>query len=666
MMRRIFWGGLVTLLVGVVARGDIIVCSGGSCVEGKVISQSMFNVSIVSEGYEPTAVQNLSRGTVSHVYLTDERGGLRADPEAETRPAATVLPPDPVAPPIVGGKGPTYCVIPLHGAVGETVLASALEKSLADAVSRQPTVLVLDVDSPGGSVEEAKRIIAVLHKYNKKLRIVAFAGQDLSAAAIITLSAKEIYVKASSTIGAATAYVPGKTAVPTDIQEKIQSAWRAVARNSAEEGGHEPMLADAMIENDMDLHWDIADGKPVVREGPGDRMICRKGKVLTLTSHEAVSCGLAAGGADDYEELGKALKLENWTEMKGLGPLFAEVLPKRVEKYNKEMAQIGVQFVQDMQTAAKADPSQRVTAVQQVVTLHLAPQPRTYGPQQPYMPQPGIPNPYVQPGMPNPYVTRSGIARPAIPQPGMPINPMAPEAEVQAVVTERTRGSSPATWKSDSLTCLVALYKADRDLDDGIALAAAYGQAIDVELLKEIKERLGVIRVTIYGDRNKFVTTPKALKTLEVGGQGEKLFSVTLPSGAPVVGFRAMFSRTRTVPMGELPKEAVATLEPLYGTGRAAASGPTEVVAKDGYVVGGLMVSTDGMNVLAVKVIFMGLKNGQLDKTYTYVSDWLGAPGKADAVKVAGTGALVVGTHGKRREDDAGLAAIGLLVVPEK
>ena len=65
--------------------------------------------------------------------------------------------------------GATYYVIPLRGEVGETVLASVLEKSLADAVLRKPTVVVLEINSPGGLVAEAESILKVLHHYNKRV-----------------------------------------------------------------------------------------------------------------------------------------------------------------------------------------------------------------------------------------------------------------------------------------------------------------------------------------------------------------------------------------------------------------------------------------------------------------------------------------------------------------
>ena len=49
----------------------------------------------------------------------------------------------------------------------------------------------------------------------------------------------------------------------------MQLAGCAEARNSPpRKGATEPMLADAMIDNDQELHWETVDGKPVVKDGP--------------------------------------------------------------------------------------------------------------------------------------------------------------------------------------------------------------------------------------------------------------------------------------------------------------------------------------------------------------------------------------------------------------
>jgi len=619
-----------------------------------VLRSSPADITFIPDGYDASATQTMNRSTLTHVFVTDEHGGLiKDDVGVATQPAVPVAVADPVAPPVLPvGKSPTYYVIPLHGAVGETILANVLEKSLADAVKRQPTVVVLDIDSPGGLVEEAKQIITVLHKYNKKLRIVALTGQDLSAAAILTLSAKEIYVKSSSTIGAATSYVSSNMTMSGKLEEKMQSAWRAVARNSAEEGGHEPMLADAMIDNDQELHWETVNGKPVVKDGKGDHMICRKGKVLTLSSHEAVDCGLASGDADDIDELGKALKLDNWTEMKGLGTLLAEALPKRVEAYKAEMDRIGVRFVQDLEAAVKADPTQQVTTVSRVITTPGTPAgvpvaPRPYIPQ-PYIPQPGIPQP--------------GIPRPGI-RPGYPGNPMMPAQPVQPsqqIVTE-TRGTSPAAWKGDSIACVVALFKVEGDLNEVMALSGAYGHTNDTEMVKDLREKLGVIRGTVYDNRNKYlpVLPTGALRTQEVGGPGTVGYVTTGPAGKPMLGFQCTLN---TAPTGGTPKPVIAKLAPLFSVEANPPAEVVNVVAKDGYAVGGLIVDTDGKYVVAVKVIFVGYKNGHVVKSDTYTSDWVGTADTNKPVTLGGNGEMVVGTCGRNA---ANLAAIGLLVVPE-
>ncbi len=309
------------------AKADILVRSDGAPIEGKLISEKPAEVLFQPEG--ATDPQSFARTAVSRLLKIDEKGAILSDSTATTQPARPWrVPSEPSAPPLVAAPaGASYYVIPLRGEVGATVMAGALRKSLADAAARRPTVVILDIDSPGGQVAEAKEIMAVIHDYNKRLRIVALANQDLSAAAILSLSCRQIFVKATGTIGAAVAYNPSNLTLPAKLEEKMQSAWRAVARNSAAEGGHETLLAEAMIDNTLELHLETDNGKPVVKEGVGDRMLCRAGKVLTLSSYEAVECGLAAGQADDYAELGKALGMPGWVECRGLGVPLADYLP---------------------------------------------------------------------------------------------------------------------------------------------------------------------------------------------------------------------------------------------------------------------------------------------------------------------------------------------------
>ena len=413
MRRRIILGLAAVAFAGIVgtSRAAMIVLTNGPVGMGELISKDDHEVVFHSEGAPKEVHLNLER--IARIIDVDEHGADKA--------LATRVP-------------PKWDL--LHGEVGETILASALEKSLADAVKRKQTVVVLDIDSPGGLVDEAKKIERVLHRYNKQLRIVALTDQDLSAAAIFTLSVKEIYVKSSSTIGAATSYRPTQLTLPPKLEEKMQSAWRAVARNSAEECGHEPLLAEAMIDNDIELHLDTVNGKPVVHEGPGDKTLCRKGKILTLSSHEAVECGLAADETDDLDELSKALKLDNWTECKGLGTVlaeyFAEAATRRLRRSSSRLSPSFSRIAFALSSRCRAREVSKVVV---------------QGQQQRYV--------------------RIGNQMRLI------------QSVPPSVITQ----NSHAQWHDKSLACVAALQQAEGNLSDAPALCKASGQEGLADLL---------------------------------------------------------------------------------------------------------------------------------------------------------------------------------------
>jgi hypothetical protein len=618
---------------------DILIGKNGVHAVGKLISKDANEYVFQQEdGQSAGKLQHLKPDLIVRAIIADDHGAVA--PEKAPSTTQWSIPPEPVAPPVVANVPgrPTYCLIPLHGEVGATILADALDKCLADAVKRRPTVIVLDIDSPGGLVEEARSIIKVLHKYNKQARIVALTDKDLSAAAIFTLSVKEIYVKSSSTIGAATSFVPGKQ-LSAKIEEKMQSAWRAAARNSAEEGGHEPLLAEAMIDNDMELHLEKTGGKPRVVEGPGEHVLCRKGRILTLTSHEAVECGLAAGEADDLNELAAQLKMGGWTECKGLGTLMADYLPKREEALKKESEKILASFEQNIQRAVQSAPAGEVSQV--VTRTNIGPRRIIPGP-------------------------RPGVYQPQ-----------------QTTVETRV---SHTHWKRLSLTCVVALQDAEADLQRQISLCNAFGQDSAAGVFQTTLTEIGALRARIYDDRNKYgapTTRPannsspvagagnppvpsaslpdlsRAVKmqTNIIGGRGGQAFTQTGSVTAPVIGFRFLMGfRGR--------KQVIKQFDPIFATAPASTApkvGGT-ITAKDGYAVAGLDVTTDSYSITAVQVIFARYRDGQIDIADSYRSDWIGVPAEGSTQLAGGNFDLVVGTCGRK---SANLDALGILVVKQ-
>jgi membrane-bound serine protease (ClpP class) len=196
--------------------------------------------------------------------------------------------------------------------IGMYVTAAQFEQALKDVERLKPTVVVLEVDSGGGSTEEAQKIIDLIG-HTKGVRFVAYVKKAFSAAAIISLSCKEIYLEKGGTFGGAVSFAMTATG-PADIGEKFQSIWRATCRSAAEIGGHQTLLAEGMVDKEIDIQIVSDGGKASVREGVGPTMLKRKGKILTMTAQESLDCGLAAGIAESYDELGQKLGVGKWTK----------------------------------------------------------------------------------------------------------------------------------------------------------------------------------------------------------------------------------------------------------------------------------------------------------------------------------------------------------------
>ncbi|MBL8995396.1 MAG: ATP-dependent Clp protease proteolytic subunit, partial [Spirochaetia bacterium] len=81
----------------------------------------------------------------------------------------------------------------------ETYVRSAL----ADAASHKADLIILEMDSPGGRVDSALKIVNQL--LDLKAHLVVFVNKNaISAGALISLTGKEIYMNEGSVIGAST------------------------------------------------------------------------------------------------------------------------------------------------------------------------------------------------------------------------------------------------------------------------------------------------------------------------------------------------------------------------------------------------------------------------------------------------------------------------------
>jgi len=214
--------------------------------------------------------------------------------------------------PGAASKAETFLLVEVKGTIGKDFTAAKIKAALAEARKAKATAVVLSMDTPGGSVAEAEAIVNLIIQ-NKDLRFIALVHRALSAGAAITLACKEIYVTETATLGAAVSYVPNRRgvpiALPADVAEKYQSAWRAVCRKAADHGGHSSLLAEGMVDPGFAITMRRVNGKVILeRDGKGE-LVKARGRILTLTAKEAVKCGLAKALVPDVKRLGAKLSI---------------------------------------------------------------------------------------------------------------------------------------------------------------------------------------------------------------------------------------------------------------------------------------------------------------------------------------------------------------------
>lgn len=207
-----------------------------------------------------------------------------------------------LSPAVVAQDSSRVVRVPVKGTV-ELGLAPFVTRSLDEAAASGATLVVLDIDTPGGRIDAAWQIMDAVRE--SPVPVVAWVNhRALSAGALIALAADRTWMRPGSTIGAAT---------PVDgegrrASEKMVSAMRSEFRALAEERGFDPAIGEAMVDESVAI--------------PG---VVDEGKLLTLTTDEAVSLGVAAGTADDWPALLSAEGLPG-AETIGAAPNWAERL----------------------------------------------------------------------------------------------------------------------------------------------------------------------------------------------------------------------------------------------------------------------------------------------------------------------------------------------------
>jgi membrane-bound serine protease (ClpP class) len=163
----------------------------------------------------------------------------------------------------------------------ENGLAPYIARSIREAEEAGAVAAYLDIDTPGGRVDAAQRIADAVRRAT--IPVYAYVNpRAFSAGALIAIASSGIYMRQGAVIGAATPVDgQGEKAPP-----KMVSAMRGEFRALAEERGLDPRVAEAMVDENIEI--------------PG---VVRKGELLTLSTGEAIRLRFAKAVVADEAEL---------------------------------------------------------------------------------------------------------------------------------------------------------------------------------------------------------------------------------------------------------------------------------------------------------------------------------------------------------------------------
>jgi len=184
--------------------------------------------------------------------------------------------------------GPVY-VVDISGMI-DNGLARYIDRAIGEADEADAAVIVFHIDTFGGLVDAADHIRKAI--LSARTPTVALIDRNAaSAGALISYAADRIVMVPGSSIGAATV-VEGTSGEAAP--DKYQSYMRGLMRSTAEANGRDPAIAEAMVDETIEV-----------------KGISEAGKVLTLSASEAFDVGVSDRTLAGFDELTRIMGLES-------------------------------------------------------------------------------------------------------------------------------------------------------------------------------------------------------------------------------------------------------------------------------------------------------------------------------------------------------------------
>lgn len=239
--------------------------------------------------------------------------------------------------------------LPMHQMVGTYFRPQEIRDLVAhiDENYGPGQIIVLEIDSGGGSVMKWSEIREVVFEARERHRFVAWITHAISGAAATAFLCDEIYYKTTGELGSITMYSGHIDNVSPDWQ---LLGWISELEGVLAKTSRTPLVAGCMVKNSFALSYDVDEETGEVTyyaDLQGEHHLSRYDSNLTLGAEEAVHSGLGDGIADTKEELAKFLDLDEWVEY----DTFGEEAAKNWWATLKEFEEVG----SDLQRQAQGD-----------------------------------------------------------------------------------------------------------------------------------------------------------------------------------------------------------------------------------------------------------------------------------------------------------------------
>jgi hypothetical protein len=249
----------------------------------------------------------------------------------------------------VATEGQAQCVfvLPLRGGVGSTFRHEEIEMMGKEADKHGPgQIIVLLVDSDGGSAYESQLIAETIFNIRNRHRVVAWVHKAISAGCQTAMCCSEIYFMTEGTAGSVTTWNPGTgQSIKGEELQKSMEHLAEIAERAGHNGGR--WIAYAMKTNTAMVSYDkdpVTGKVTFYNDLSGEKILSDANSNLCFNATNALDCGFSDGTADTEEDLARLLNLPKWCEVSDYGRRIAKQWEQTVEKAQEEIPLLAARY----------------------------------------------------------------------------------------------------------------------------------------------------------------------------------------------------------------------------------------------------------------------------------------------------------------------------------